>query len=159
MAHIHGPADTTTSAGVLVGLATPPSSTSGTFSGSVSLTPEEMAFVLAGQTYINIHTVNNGGGEIRGQIWPIQFRVSLYADTEVPPTTSAGSGSGLMNLISNKLSYAFTFTNLTSAATMAHIHGPADPTHTAGVLIPLSGVPSATFGTFSGSALLTPRPR
>ena len=33
MAHIHGPADTTTSAGVLVGLATP-SGTSGTISGS-----------------------------------------------------------------------------------------------------------------------------
>ncbi len=152
-AHIHGPADTTTSADVIVPLASP-SGTNGTISGAATLTPEQMAFLLAGQTYVNIHTVNNGGGEIRGQIWPIQFRVSMNGVSEVPATTSAGTGSGLMNVISNKLSYSFSFTNLSSAATAGHIHGPSDQTHTAGVLIPFS-VPSATSGTFSGSATLT----
>jgi len=153
-AHIHGPADTTTSTNVIVPLASP-SGTNGTISGVVTLTPEQMAFVLAGQTYINIHTLINGNGEIRGQIWPIQFRVSMNGVSEVPATTSGGTGSGLMNMISNKLNYSFSFTNLSSVATMGHIHGPADSTHTAGVLIPFSGVPSATSGSFSGSVILT----
>jgi hypothetical protein len=32
------------------------------------LTAEQKAAILAGKTYVNIHTVNFGGGEIRGQI-------------------------------------------------------------------------------------------
>ena len=65
--HIHGPADTTHSSGVIVPLATP-SGTSGTISGTVLLTREALADILAGTAYINIHTTGNGGGEIRGQI-------------------------------------------------------------------------------------------
>ncbi len=59
-----------------------------------------------------------------------------------------------MNIISNKLSYSFSFSDLSSAAIGGHIHGPANSTSTAGVLISFS-VQSATFGTFSGSATLT----
>jgi uncharacterized protein (TIGR03118 family) len=152
-AHIHGPADPTTSAGVLVPLTTP-TGTSGTISGTVALTPQNLAYLLAGQTYLNIHTVNNGGGEIRGQIWPIQFRVNMLGYTEVPITPSAGTGSGIMNIISNKLSYSFSFTNLLAPASAGHIHGPAGPTGTAGVLIPFT-VPAATSGSFSGTATLS----
>ena len=152
-AHIHGPADPTTGAGVLVPITTP-SGTNGTISGSVVLTPQNLAYLLAGQTYLNIHTINNANGEIRGQIWPLQFRVNMSGYTEVPSTISAGTGSGLMNVISNKLSYSFTFTNMLSAATAGHIHGPAGPTNTAGVIIPFS-VPATNSGTFSGSATLS----
>jgi uncharacterized protein (TIGR03118 family) len=151
--HIHGPADPTIGAGVLVPLNTP-SGTNGTVSGSVTLNPQNLAYLLAGQTYLNIHTVNNGGGEIRGQIWPIQFRVNMSGYTEVPVTTSLGTGSGIMNIISNKLSYNFSFTNLLSAANAGHIHGPAGPTNSAGVLIPFT-VPAATSASFSGTATLS----
>ena len=65
--HIHGPADTTHAAGVLVPLNTP-TGTSGTISGTATLTADQLADLLTGQTYINIHTANNPGGEIRGQI-------------------------------------------------------------------------------------------
>jgi len=152
-AHIHGPADPTIGAGVIVPLATP-SGTSGTISGSATLTPQNLAYLLAGQTYLNIHTINNGGGEIRGQIWPIQFRVNLSGYTEVPITPSAGTGSGIMNIISNKLSYNFSFTNLLGPAIAGHIHGPAGPTNTAAVIIPFV-VPAATSGSFSGTATLS----
>jgi uncharacterized protein (TIGR03118 family) len=152
-AHIHGPADPTVGAGVLIPLATP-SGTNGTISGNLVLTPQNLAYLLAGQTYINIHTVNNSGGEIRGQIWPLQFRVNMSGYTEVPSTISAGTGSGLLNIISNKLSYNFTFTNLLSAATAGHIHGPASPTNSAGVLIPFA-TPATNSGSFSGSATLS----
>lgn len=42
--------------------------TSGTISGSGILTAGQLTSLLACGTYINIHTVNNGGGEIRGQV-------------------------------------------------------------------------------------------
>jgi hypothetical protein len=74
--------------------------------------------------------------------------------SEVSSTASPGTGSGLMNIISNNLSYSFTFTNLLSAATFGHIHGPAGTTNNAGVLVPFT-VPTATAGSFSGTALLT----
>ena len=41
---------------------------SGIFSGTVELTAEQLAALVDGLTYINIHTEANGGGEIRGQI-------------------------------------------------------------------------------------------
>jgi uncharacterized protein (TIGR03118 family) len=151
--HIHGPADPTIGAGVLVPL-NAPSGTNGTVSGSVTLNPQNLAYLLAGQTYLNIHTVNNGGGEIRGQIWPIQFRANMSGYTEVPVTTSLGIGSGIMNIISNKLSYNFSFTNLLSPANAGHIHGPSGPTNSAGVLIPFT-VPAATSASFSGTATLS----
>jgi hypothetical protein len=75
--------------------------------------------------------------------------------TEVPVTTSLGSVSGIMNIISNKLSYSFSFTNLLGPANAGHIHGPAGPTISAPVLIPFAGVPAGTSGSFSGTATLS----
>jgi hypothetical protein len=155
-AHIHGPASTTTSAGVIVPLNSP-SGTAGTIAGTATLTPQNLAYILAGQTYVNIHTTANPGGEIRGQIWPIQFGASMSGASEVPAVPTAGTAQGTMNLISNVLSYNFTFTNLAANATAAHIHGPATPQQNAGVIIPFGGVPAATSGSFSGTALITPQ--
>jgi hypothetical protein len=44
--------------------------TSGTLSGTVTLIDPQLEALLGGLTYVNIHTANNGGGEIRGQILP-----------------------------------------------------------------------------------------
>lgn len=151
--HIHGPADPTTTAGVLIPLSTP-SGTSGTISGTATLTPTEMAYLSSGALYINIHTTNNPGGEIRGQIWPIQLSASLKAANEVPPTASPGLGSASMHIVDNVLSYSVNFTNLLSPATAGHIHAPGTPSQNAGVIIPFS-VPAATAATFSGTATLT----
>lgn len=153
-AHIHGPAATTNSAGVLVGLATP-TGTDGVISGWVTLTPLQLHYLLSGLTYVNIHSSANPGGEIRGQIWPVQLTASLSGAAEVPPVATAGSGSAFLTIANNTLNYRVSFTNLTSNATGAHIHGPATRTQNAGVLIGFSGVPGATSGTFSGSAALS----
>lgn len=69
MAHIHGPVDTAGFAGVLLPLPTP-SGTSGTISGSLPLDNATLSAIVDGLSYVNIHTQNNGGGEIRGQITP-----------------------------------------------------------------------------------------
>lgn len=66
MAHIHSGA-TGVNGGVLVMFSGVPSATSGNFgyTGNVSSFASDL---LAGNTYINIHTTANSGGEIRGQL-------------------------------------------------------------------------------------------
>jgi hypothetical protein len=65
-AHIHGPAAPGMLGGILVTL-TETGGTSGTISGGGTLSPANVAAMLAGNTYINVHTLNFGGGELRGQ--------------------------------------------------------------------------------------------
>ena len=63
--HIHGPAAPGANAGVLVPFSV---STASPFKGSATLTDAQIADLEAGRTYINIHTADNKGGEIRGQL-------------------------------------------------------------------------------------------
>ncbi len=66
-AHIHGPAPVGTNAGILITL-TETGGTSGNVFGSGTLSAGNVTNLLNGLMYVNIHTTNNGGGEIRGQI-------------------------------------------------------------------------------------------
>ena len=78
--HIHGPttsvapASFNESAGVLIPLDSVTgwnaSASAGGFSGSVTVPAANVANLLAGQMYINVHTALNGGGEIRGYLVP-----------------------------------------------------------------------------------------
>jgi hypothetical protein len=67
-AHIHGPAAPGSNAGVVVNLA--PNGMSNPLQGSTTLTDAQMADLTSGKDYVNVHTANNKGGEIRGQIMP-----------------------------------------------------------------------------------------
>lgn len=64
-AHIHGPADVGVNAEVLFAL--PPGNPK---TGVWNYPESAEADILAGRTYINIHSQNFLGGEIRGQIMP-----------------------------------------------------------------------------------------
>jgi hypothetical protein len=66
-AHIHGLAGPGVPAGVLIPL-TVPSATSGSITGGGTLTGANIAGMIAGQTYVNVHSTMFSGGEIRGQI-------------------------------------------------------------------------------------------
>lgn len=74
--HIHGPATAEQSAGVLVSLvpysfpAAEPAK-GGVIYGNVPIPTNVVSNLLAGFTYVNIHTVLNPGGEIRGQLIPV----------------------------------------------------------------------------------------
>jgi hypothetical protein len=85
MAHIHGPANSSQAAGIIVDFSQvgtvklAPGTTSGTFSGTLVLTSATsftptingdslLKLIKADLTYVNIHSVNFPGGEIRGQI-------------------------------------------------------------------------------------------
>ena len=67
-AHIHGPAPTTSNAGVITGLIFTSGATAGSLSGSGTLTSAQMMDILAGLYYVNIHSSFAGGGEVRGQL-------------------------------------------------------------------------------------------
>jgi hypothetical protein len=63
-AHFHGPAEAGKNAGVLVPIRNPGPQ----FEGSAELTDAQMADLLAGRLYVNIHTAAHPGGELRGQV-------------------------------------------------------------------------------------------
>ena len=65
-AHFHGPAAAGANAGVEVPIAIGPSP----IKGSAKLTDAQMADLEGGKMYVNIHTAENKGGEIRGQVMP-----------------------------------------------------------------------------------------
>lgn len=152
-AHIHGPADATHAAGVEFPLAGA-TGTSGTLEGEQKLTSDQLTNLLAGFNYVNIHTGNNPGGEIRGQVVPWQFTATLSGAAEVPAVASSGTGSGTLSIIGNVLTYSIAYSGLSSAASASHIHGPANTTQAAGVLFPLNGA-AGTSGTLSGTQTLT----
>ena len=64
-AHFHGPADAGQNAGVAVPIGNNPPSPS---TGTVTLTDAQMKDLEAGKWYANVHTADNKGGEIRGQL-------------------------------------------------------------------------------------------
>ena len=65
-AHFHGPASADANAGV----ALPIQVGASPLKGSAVLTDAQVADLLAGKYYINIHTAANQSGEIRGQVKP-----------------------------------------------------------------------------------------
>jgi hypothetical protein len=65
-AHFHGPAAMGANAGVMV----PVEAKSSPFKGSAVLTDEQAKAFADGMIYFNVHTAENKGGEIRGQLAP-----------------------------------------------------------------------------------------
>ena len=63
-AHIHGPANASANAGILL----PMDESQNPITGKLVLSEEQAGHLLAGNTYVNLHTEAHPGGEIRGQI-------------------------------------------------------------------------------------------
>jgi hypothetical protein len=63
-AHFHGPSDSGKNAGIVLPFKTVQSP----IQGSATLTEAQVADLLAGKWYANIHTAANPGGELRGQM-------------------------------------------------------------------------------------------
>ena len=146
-AHIHGFAPPGTPAGVLFGL--PLGSPK---IGAIVYTNPQEPDILAGLTYVNIHSTFAPGGEIRGQVVvdPITDLVALIdAAQEVPPNASLGQGIGVFDIdtAANTLNFDIRFGNLMGTETGAHIHGPAPPGMNAGVIfgLPLGSPKTGTW--------------
>ncbi|MFN8179743.1 MAG: CHRD domain-containing protein [bacterium] len=148
-AHIHGFAPPGVAAGVLQ-----PLSLGSPKIGAWAYGAANEANVLAGLTYVNVHSSAFPGGEIRGQILvdPTPNMVAILQGTqETPPNASPAQGIGFFNLDLglNTLSIDIHFAGLTATETAAHIHGFAPPGMAAGVLFPLPlGNPKTTVWNF-----------
>ena len=91
MMHFHGPAEAGANAGVVVPIPSSPADTS-IVGGQATLTPEQMADLLAGKWYANIHTQANPGGEIRGQVTRVRARrAAAPAATPARPAAPAAA--------------------------------------------------------------------
>lgn len=81
LAHIHSGAFGV-QGGVLINLSGT-GGTSGSFSGSGVFTSGQFNTFLAGDLYLNLHTVSNGAGELRGQIVNVSGAAALPTDPTV----------------------------------------------------------------------------
>jgi hypothetical protein len=99
MAHLHrGPAGT--NGPVIVPLAIVPGNQSGSFMETVNIPPAEVASLLAGETYINIHTETTPSGEIRSQLNAIECgRFIVRTWTAIDASGNIDSCKQIINII------------------------------------------------------------
>jgi trimeric autotransporter adhesin len=161
LAHIHtGGAGT--NGGVLVDFSSQVPAAGGTFATTTTgVSASTIAGILANPAgfYVNVHTANNGSGELRGQlvcapaVVPNAVSASLLGRNQVPAVTSSALGTVQLTLdaASGSIGGAWTINNLSSNATLAHIHA-GELGSNGGVIVDFSsGVPAAagTFTTFT----------
>ena len=86
----------------------------------------------------------------------VTFKANLSGPTEVPANTTTGTGTftATLDTSTNVFTYDVTFSGLSSAVTLGHIHGPASSTATASPTINFATLAGATFttGATSGTA-------
>lgn len=118
------------------------------------MTPADVADLMAGNLYINIHTSGRPTGAVRGQILPrtvdsLSFPMS--AAQEVPPTTSTATGTCSVDLSDDATSMRTQCSHNVANVTSVHLHsGPP------GVDGPVAfDLPSSQF--FTLNVPMTPR--
>jgi hypothetical protein len=160
--HVHGPASPGNTGPILFTL-TAAGGTSGTISGTATLSTGEQGELLSGRMYVDVHTtgVYATPGEVRAQLEPIPPGQSVFLNSrlqgtqQVPPTTSRATGMTyvLIDKLANRLYVSGNYSGLLSAATSAHIHRGA--TGTAGpVITPLTYTTTST-GSFDTARVIT----
>ncbi|MFM8560467.1 MAG: CHRD domain-containing protein, partial [bacterium] len=107
------------------------------------------AMILQGRCYANIHTSSFGGGEIRGQIVPLN--ALLDGGQEVPANAATGSGwaTATVDTAANSITYHIVYSGLTGAPTAAHFHGNRLHGASGGVKVGLTAGASPMTGTVS----------
>lgn len=112
------------------------------------LTADNVADILAGNLYVNIHSTTHPSGEIRGQIIePASFRF-LAAPNQgesVPPTGSDATGSCSVTLSDPPANLSVACTHTVVMPTVAHIHRGA--TGTTGPVVFDLGDPTSPINT------------
>jgi CHRD domain-containing protein len=91
---------------------------------------------------------------LSGPAFADKMKAALDGKSEVPPNTSAATGSADIDYdpASKKLSWKVTYSGLSGPATAAHFHGPAEAGKNAGVAV---AIPNAGTSPVSGEATLT----
>ena len=148
-AHLHDP-------GVLITL-NHTGGTSGSFEGSGSLLAIDIANILSGGTFINLHTTTFGAGELDGDVLFAPLVVAFQLDGSQAGSGSSGTGMGTAIIDRNTGQVDITGSYNSTAANVAagHLHGPAYygfPGPSMMSVTPSGG----TTGTYTGSAVLNP---
>jgi hypothetical protein len=84
----------------------------------------------------------------------MSVKADLQASSEVPPTTSKGTGAltGTYDTSTKVLTWSVTYSGLTGPASAAHFHAPAEKGKNSGVEIPIKGELASPI---TGTATLT----
>ncbi len=92
------------------------------------------------------------------QAAPLSFTVQLAGSQQVPPVATPGEGTADLSYdpSTGVLTWTVTYSGLSSAATMAHFHGPAPAGKNAGVQIWISKEGTPATSPIKGQAKLTP---
>lgn len=107
---------------------------SGIFSAAINeftLNEEQVNLLVSRSLYVNVHSVDLPGGEIRGQVTPLAqhyFTTSLKGTTEVDPVETGASGGLAFEFRNGELTATGSFTGLESnyiGAPGSHIHAAA----------------------------------
>ena len=87
----------------------------------------------------------------------MNFSVPLTGAQQVPPVSTTGAGTANMAFdpATRMLTWSISYSGLSSAATMAHIHGPAAAGKNASPEVWLSTKGTSPASPFTGSATLT----
>jgi hypothetical protein len=134
MSHLHGPATPTESNNPLVWLcnilpandAILNASCNTPFIGSANVSSfptGEAGYSSGGLNYLNLHSYAWPNGELRGQIIPLRYAVSI--DTVQDNATTGNLGIGFLDVASDNSTATGIVISSISAVTGLHIHGPA----------------------------------
>ena len=130
-----------------------------TLTGTVDVTNAIFDSLVNNKLYLNIHTLNNPNGEIRGQVFyegdGIGFDGLLSGAQETPAVTTTASGTmyALIRPTLDTLDYAVQVTGLTPTA--AHFHGGVAGV-SGNVLVSLTAVGASYPNLYAGKIALTP---
>lgn len=120
----------------------------------------DLAAFEAGELYVNIHTADNPGGEIRGQLIlspGLTFDATFSGESENPPVESDGRGLGIVTISPefDVYEYYIQYDSLSGPVTGAHFHQAA-PGLNGPVVIDLTDDISTEGNFISGTGSLTP---
>jgi hypothetical protein len=98
----------------------------GSFTNLVlSLDSATVALLLAGNTYVNVHTAQNPAGEIRGQIGFPGYATTSYLSGAQQPSPVSSPASGVGNVVitgPTTVNVSLTIVGLVNNQTGAHLH-------------------------------------
>ncbi|MGB8418906.1 CHRD domain-containing protein [Paraburkholderia sp.] len=117
-----------------------------------------MDFSISRQALMVFIGFASAGAMTLAQAAPLSFTVPLTGAQQVPPVDTSGHGSADISYdpSTRVVTWAITFSGLSSDATMAHFHGPAAAGENAHVKVWLSQRGAAVTSPINGSTMLSP---
>ena len=137
--------------GVVIDMTDNISPTGNFISGTTPLSVDILNTLLEGGFYMNLHTNDHPGGEVRGQVYRYAregYIIELNGGQEVPPVTTSGGGVGLVSIDRDQTSahYMFVVNGLEGTFSAAHFHN-AGPGVNGGVIYDITD----SFNDFGGA--------